>query len=175
MFWRFLLFSMTGWVLVIIDTGFLAFLPPPFSALNLTLAVLLFLLFLNVRFSAVLFLALWVGLLTEVMHITPFGIFSVSLIFTLVLSNAVFIYLFTNRSLPALLALGIFSTLTLRAIFFLATLLISVKSTLLSFSFLDYLSAIFWELILNLAFLVIFYILTRRFSKRLEATFLIKE
>ncbi len=175
MSWRFLLFLITGVFLVIINTGFLAFLPAPFYALNLTLAVLLFLLFLNIRFSTIIFLALWTGLLTEVMSITPFGIFTISLVITLVLSNALFVYLFTNRSLPALLALGIFSTLIFKAIFFSVALSLLIKSTILSFSFLDYFSVVFWELILNLSFLTVFYILVRRFSKRLEGTFLIKE
>ncbi|MEK9158766.1 MAG: hypothetical protein AAB673_02090, partial [Patescibacteria group bacterium] len=146
MLWRFLLFLMTGVLLVIIDTGFLAFLPLPFSALNLITAVLLFLLFLNVRFSTVIFLALWTGFLTELMNTTPFGIFSISLIITLTLSEIIFTYIFTNRSLPALLALGVFSTLIFRTVFFLGALLASVKLTILSFSSLDYFSATFWEL-----------------------------
>ncbi len=175
MLWRFLIFLMAGVLLVIINTGFLAFLPLQFSALNLILVILLFLIFLNVRFSTVIFLALWAGFLTELMSVTPFGIFSISLILTLILSNAVFIYLFTNRSLPALLALGVFSTLIFKAIFFLTALLMSIKSTALAFSFLDYFSAVFWELLLNLSFLIIVYILARRFNKKLEGTFLIKE
>lgn len=142
--------------------------------INLILTILLFLIFFS-RFSLALWLALLGGLLLELFTVAPFGILTATLLISLALSNLLFNYFFTNRSLPALLALGFCGTLIYQTIFFFFNLLVSLKIPLLfSLNLTDYASLALRSLVFNELFLLVIFIITNLFSKKLKSVFLVK-
>lgn len=172
-FWRFSFFIFLGFLLVAFNTGFLVFLPPPFYNLNLILVVLIFLLFLDVKFFTLLMISLWIGFLAETLNFLPFGLFTASLALTLIFTNFLFVYLFTNKTLPALVALGFLSTLIFYLFFFLLQILVSIKTAVfLPAMSRSYFLSLGWELILNIGALILFYLLAKKFNKKLEGYFL---
>lgn len=142
--------------------------------INLILTILLFLIFFS-RFSLALWLALLGGLLLELFNAAPFGVLTAALLISLSLSSLLFNYFFTNRSLPALLALGLCGTLIYHLIFFFLNLLFSLKLPLLfSLSISDFTPVLLWSLLFNNLLLVIIFLIAGRFSKKLKSVFLVK-
>lgn len=144
------------------------------TTINLVLTVSLFILFVS-RFADALWLALISGFLLELYALTPFGMILASLLLTLIVTNLLFTYFFTNRSLPALLALGFAGTLIFRFIFFVLNLVLMIKLQInFSFTFRDYILITLWEMISNTLLLLMAFILMNRFSQRLKAVFLMR-
>lgn len=143
-------------------------------AINLVLTVSLFILFVS-RFADALWLGLISGFLLELYALTPFGVILASLLLTLIVTNLLFTYFFTNRSLPALLALGFSGTLIFRSIFFLLNLVLMIKLQInFSFTFRDYILITLWEMISNILILLMAFVLLNLFSKRLKTVFLMR-
>lgn len=142
--------------------------------INLALTVSLFILFVS-RFADALWLGLISGFLLELYALTPFGVILASLLLTLIVTNLLFTYFFTNRSLPALLALGFSGTLIFRFIFFLLNLVLMIKLQIIfSFTFRDYILITLWEMISNTLLLLVAYVITNRFSQRMKTVFLMR-
>lgn len=142
--------------------------------INLVLTILLFIIFFS-RFSLTLWLALCGGLLLELFTATPFGALTAALLISLSLSNLLFNYFFTNRSLPALLALGFCGTLIYQTIFFFLNFLVSLKVPLLfSLTIADDVPLILWSLLFNNLTLLLIFLVVKKFSKKLKSVFLVR-
>lgn len=142
--------------------------------INLIFAVLLFIIFFS-RLAPALWSALFLGLLLELFTAAPFGVLTASWLISLFLSNLLFNYFFTNRSLPAFLALGFCGALIFQAVFFFLNLLVSFKLPLLfSLTLTDYASLSLRSLIFNELFLLAIFIIASLFSKKLKSVFLVR-
>lgn len=172
MVWRFLSLTAAAFLLALLHIILTALLPFSFFAPHWLLTILLFLLF-AVRPAYVFWLALLGGFFLETFSLSPFGLLTASLLFGLAGVNALFHYFFTNRSLPALLILGILGTLLFRFVFlFLSFLFVKDFANRFFSAWPDYSAVILWETILNTGLLLLIYFVVNRFSQRLKTVFL---
>lgn len=138
------------------------------------LVTLLFLLFVS-RPVYVFWLALLAGFFLELFSASAFGLLSASLILGLFGSQLLFSYFFTNRSLPALLILGLCGTLLFRFFFLILNLIIMIKTdTNFSYTLGDYFIVTLKEIFYNIIFLFILFTGANHFSRRLRTIFLIR-
>ena len=96
--------------LAALQAGFISGLPGTASGLNLALVILIFILGFN-SFNSALWWALGLGWLLEIFSFLPFGILLISLALTMVISDLLLNYFFTNRSLYSFLAMTALATL----------------------------------------------------------------
>lgn len=138
------------------------------------LVIFLFSLFVS-RPVQTFWLALLAGLFLDLFSAAPFGLLTASLLLGLSGAHFLFSYFFTNRSLPALLTLGLCGTLLFHLIFAILNLMTMIKTDInFSYSLGDYsvitLKAMFYNTIL----LFLIYIVANRFSRQLKTIFLIR-
>lgn len=138
------------------------------------LVLLLFLLFIS-RPTYVFWLALLAGFFLELFSASAYGLLSASWMLGLFGSFFLFSYFFTNRSLPALLILGLCGTLLFRIIFLILNLIMMIKTDInFSYTFGDYLIVTLKEAIYNTILLFFLFTIANRFSRRLKTVFLIR-
>lgn len=110
-------------ILAIVQIAFISGLPSWFSNLNLILIVLVFILGL-IGFQSAWWWSLGLGILMDIYHFLPFGIFLISLSSAILLTNFLLTNFFTNRSLYSFLALttlaGIFYNIILYFLSFIS-------------------------------------------------------
>lgn len=173
MFWRFLILIIGGSLLVIFQKGFLPFLPFPLSTLDLLLFTLLFIFFLSGNLKTIFFLTLWSGFLIELFNQSAFGIYTFSLLISLVLAQWFFKNFFTNRTLPSLLFLNLFFITTFHFLFLFLNILVRIKfNYIVDFSLRDFFIYFLWELLGDSIFLSILFVITNHFTKNLKSFFL---
>lgn len=136
--------------------------------------IFLFILFVS-RPAYAFWPALFIGLFLELFAATPFGLLTVSLLLSLAGVHFLFAYFFTNRSWPALLALGLCGTLFFRLIFYFLNLIIMIKGdTNFSQTFSEYFFETTKDAIYNVISLFLIFSIANRLSKRLKTVFLIR-
>lgn len=136
--------------------------------------IFLFILFVS-RPAYAFWPALFIGLFLELFAATPFGLLSVSLLLSLAGVHFLFAYFFTNRSWPALLALGICGTLLFRFIFYFLNLVMMIKGdTNFSQTFSEYFIETIKDVIYNVILLFLIFSVANRLSKKLKTVFLIR-
>ena len=138
--------------------------------------LVLFLFLLSVSRPAMAFwLALLAGFFLDLFSASPFGLLSASLLLSLAGAHFLFAFFFTNRSLPALLMLGLCGTLLFHLIFAILNLAAMIKiDTNFSFSLNDYFIITLKKMFYNTILLFLLFTITNRFSRRLKAIFLVK-
>lgn len=142
---------------------------------NLTLIFLLLLLFLG-RSSLALWLILPIGFLLELFSAAPFGLLIASFLIAIGLARLLFNYFFTNRSLPALLALCLCGTLIHYLAFWLLNLTMMIKIVApFSLTPAEYIWLMLRSVFFNLIISAIVFFLINRFSKKLKSVFLINQ
>lgn len=162
-------------IIVMAQIAIIAVLPWPYKTANLVICLLLFYLFLKNNLPTLLLFSLWSALLVEIFTNAPFGFYTLGLVVSLLFAYWLFNAVFTNRSLPAIVALGIFTTLLFRLLFWLENLLVSLKfETNFSLAPKEYWLTAAWELFFNTLILIILFLLAKRFIKKMKGTFLIK-
>lgn len=138
------------------------------------LVIFLFLLFVS-RPVPAFWLALLAGFFLELFSAAPFGLLAGSLLLSLAGAYFLFTFFFTNRSLPALLALGLCGTLLFRLIFGILNLAAMIKiDTNFSHSLNDYFIITLREMLYNTILLFLIFIVANHFSRRLKTIFLIR-
>ncbi|MEI7620114.1 MAG: hypothetical protein WCJ57_00915 [Candidatus Falkowbacteria bacterium] len=149
-------------------------LPYVFSRINIILlALILFLFFLD--FKKVVFLALGLGLLTDLFSFQLFGFYSLTLFLVVVLADFLLANWFTNRSAYSFLALTFFATLFYNFILYFFFYL----SNFLSDSGFFLWQANFWqglglELVWNAGIIFLFFWVMNLTTTRLKPVFLDK-
>lgn len=138
------------------------------------LVILLFLLFVS-RPAPAFWLALLAGFFLDLFSASPFGLLSASLLLSLVGAYFLFVFFFTNRSLLAMLGLGLCGTLLFHLIFAALNLAAIIKiDTNFSYSFNEYFIITLKETLFNAILLFLIFTVANRFSRRLKAIFLVK-
>jgi hypothetical protein len=162
-------------ITVMAQIAIIAVLPWPYKTANLILCSLLFYLFLKNNLPALLLLSFWSAILVEIFTTAPFGFYTLALFLSLLFAYWLFNAVFTNRTLPAIVALGVFTTLIFRLLFWLENLLVSLKfETNFSLAPKEYWLTVTWELLFNTLILVILFLLAKRFIKKMKGVFLVK-
>ncbi len=157
--------------LAALQAGFISGLPGAASGLNLALVVLIFILGFG-SFGFALAWAAGLGWLLETFSFLPFGVLLSGLCLTIIISNLLLNYFFTNRSLYSFLALTGLATVVYKLIISLLVLIFSVENLFLPAG--EFWLAMFSQLGLNmLASLFIFYFL-HFLGKNFKPVFLMK-
>ncbi|MBI5731804.1 MAG: hypothetical protein HY982_00390 [Candidatus Magasanikbacteria bacterium] len=175
MWWRLVGILSGGMVLTAAETALLPFFPPPFSYGSLSLTFLVLILFLSNRLSSVIFWLLWLGFLHELFSVSPAGAFLFSFLIAFCAAGWLSDYFFTNRTLPALLALGAIASVIFHFSFLVFVAAAGVKYQFSPlFSLKEYVFSFLKELAANEIFLCLFYFLINHFSRRLKSFFLLR-
>lgn len=158
-------------IIGILQVSFLTTWPWPINSLNLILSLTIFLTVI-INYRRGLFFALGGGLFLELYSSLPFGITTLSLIFTVIMINLLFNNFFTNRSFYSLLFLGLISTfiynLAILGFDFLG-LIFGISDYFFGFNFW---TSFFWQPILNLLILAIIFFTYNISTGRLKNIFL---
>lgn len=123
--------------------------------LNLTLCSIIFITLAN--YWQGLWWALGAGLILDLYSSLPFGSLTLILLLTTILINFIFKKLFTHRTFPALLSLGLIATLFYQITFLILNYffyLIKLTSFITPLNKI-YFSAFLYQIILNLIFLIL--------------------
>jgi len=160
-------------ICILLQVSFISALPAYINAIFLPLIMVIFFTVV-ISYERALVLALIGGLLLDIYSINIFGVATVSLVATTILTNFLFSHLFTNRSVYSLVALG-----TIGVIFYNASIvaLPYVINAIRSSEYqqnlgLSIFSSLGWDLGLNLASLVLLYFLFSIISPRLKPSIL---
>ncbi|RLC36956.1 hypothetical protein DRH27_04425 [Candidatus Falkowbacteria bacterium] len=162
-------------ILAIIQIAFISGLPSWFSNLNLILVVLVFILGLT-GFRYAWWWSLGLGILLDVYHFLPFGIFLISLSLAILLTNFLLTNFFTNRSLYSFLALTTLAGISYKIILYF----LSFTSNFFNISsiFLDINGSVLIDearcLAVNIAAAFFIYYFLSLISNRLKPVFLLR-
>jgi len=162
-------------ILAIVQIAFISGLPSWFSNLNLILIVLVFVLGL-IGFQSAWWWSIGLGILLDIYHFLPFGIFLISLSSAILLTNFLLTNFFTNRSLYSFLALttlaGIFYNIILYFLSFISNFF-NISSM-----FIDINGSVLIDeargLAVNIAAAFFIYFFLSLISNRLKPVFLLK-
>ncbi|NUM25408.1 MAG: hypothetical protein HUU49_02155 [Candidatus Buchananbacteria bacterium] len=139
-----------------VQVSFLTTWPRPISSLNLMLSLITFLAVI-VSYRQALIWAFVSGLFFELYTALPFGVTSLSLIFSVIAINFLFSNFFTNRSLYSLILLGFVVSVIYNLLIFLFSLVgVVAFNAVYLFNF-DFVSTFFWQPILNVLILGIIF------------------
>ncbi|MDD5071207.1 MAG: rod shape-determining protein MreD [Patescibacteria group bacterium] len=160
------------YVLAVIQVSFVAALPLGMSNLNLILIFLIFILMLS-GFRLSLGWAAGAGFLLDAYSFSPFGVYLISLFFTVLLANFLLANFFTDRSLYSFMALTFFSTLFYSLLFYFLVYLFSFPEIKINFLRAgDFWSALVYQLFFNLLSVFLLFYIVSFASKRLKPVFL---
>lgn len=120
-----------------------------------------------------LWLVLPTTLISELFSTTPFGINTISLFISFLITNWLLLNIITNRSILIVLFAGVFSFILYRLSFylFLTGAQLFGSSTNLFWS--EIIISWLWECVLTVGILVLFYILTTLFTKRFNPSYVV--
>jgi len=169
-------FILTIGLVVVIQIAFIKGLPSWLQYLNAVLVIMVFIIGLQ-SLSKALKWAAGFGLVLDVFSFSLFGIFTVSLLATTILTWFVLVNFLTNRSLYSFLAATIFATFCFEVLSNIMLYFYRIFFSLENFVGFDryFISVKIYGLIINLAVaIVVFYFLTI-LSKRYKPVFLNKE
>lgn len=157
--------------LLLVQFSFLVNFHSLIARLNLLLLVLVILVSL-VDFSWSLALVLFGGLLMDIYSNLPFGVFSLTILVTAVVLEALLLNFFTNRSLYSFVFLGLSAVFAYNGIFLsLVGLLYLVGLTDFLFNA-NLFAVILFELLSNSIILVLFFIIIDNLSNRFKTNFI---
>lgn len=158
----------------ILQIAFISGLPGWLNDINLYLAALIFILgFASFNFAA--WWAIGAGLMLELFSFLPYGIFLVGLFLTIIITNFLLNYFFTNRSLYSFLALVSLSTLIYEIIVNLMLLIFSETYGGSLFASLNSWIIILEKIAVNLILTLVVYYLIHFLLRNLRPVFLIKK
>lgn len=161
-----------AWLLGLIQISLVPLLPFPFAVLNPVLITVILLIFFF-DFNLALAVSLIGGLILEFFSAAPFGLLTSALVLTAFGVNILALIIFTNRSLPALLIIGLLGHLIYKIVFLIIYLLASVKiKTLPLPSFKDYLGLTSLEILMGTAFFCLAYLIIYQSTKKFDERFL---
>jgi rod shape-determining protein MreD len=152
-------------LIIILQLSFVKTLPLPLDNLNLVLGVVVFITLID--YQKALWVAFIFGLLMDIYSFKGFGLMSLGLILVVIIVNLLFKNLFTNRSLFSLLVLGIIATVFFEFLDFIFNHLyfyLKLATYPVTFSVLFF-QDLFWQIVLNLVFLVFVFYFYRYLSK----------
>lgn len=160
--------------IAVLQSSFVSALPSYFSNLNLVLLFLVFILIID-GLDLALFYAFAIGLTMDYLSFMPFGIYALSFIFMVLVTNFLLVNFFTNRSLYSFLALTASSSI----INFIFVLILNISvSIFLNINFIslnnEFYSSAIYQLFLNSFFMIFVYYLTNYLSNSFRPVFLIK-
>jgi len=158
-------------VLGIIQVSFLTTWPFPVNSLNLILSAVIFVTVIF-NYQRGLWWAFGGGIFWEIYSGMPFGVSSLTLIFTVVIINFLFNNFFTNRSLYSLLILGSLGTVLYNLIIFLVSIIFLSLNLGNYFAELSFWPNFFWQPILNLIILTIIFFAFHHSTSKLRNIFL---
>ncbi len=167
-----LLFSLVA----IFHSSFISALPPFFSAINLSLIVLFFVL-LFADLNTALITSLLLGFWLDIIVFSWFGLNSLSLFITIYIVYILLTNWLTNRSLYSFLALsligtGIYNLLLNILLFFWRGKQEGAPFFIISSSFW---TTMLWQMIWSAIFIILFFNLANSLSKKLKPFFLEKK
>lgn len=175
MYFRFFLNSLLIICLTAIQISFIPSLPFQINHFNLILVILIFILNLYGLRTA-LWWSAGAGLLLDIFSFSFFGIFLISLS-----ASVVFVYFllknfFTNRSLYSFLVLTVVFTIFYEMILGFLNYFISIFLTAANLSFLTmvFWQDLFYQLVFNLATVIMIFYFVNFFSNKLKPAFLLK-
>ncbi len=160
----------------IFHSAFISALPPLFSAINLSL-ILLFFVLLFIDLKTALITSVLLGFWLDILSFSFFGLNSIVLFATVAAVNFLLINWLTNRSLYSFLALSVIGTVIYNFLFYLLLFFWQgVASNSVFFLF----SASFWisllrQMMWSAAFMMVFFNLANSLSKSLKPFFLEKK
>jgi rod shape-determining protein MreD len=143
-------------VLGLIQVSFLTTWPVPVCSLNLILCLVIFITVI-ISYEKGLYLAFGSGLFLELYSALPFGLTSLGLLVMVVLTNQLFKNFFTNRSFYSLVILGFIATFLYNFIVLALSLIFVVFGFKFSFAVYDFRLNFFWQPLLNVLILSIFF------------------
>jgi len=175
-YFKWFLFTAFFFGAAIFHASFISALPPFFSAINLSL-ILLFFILLFVDFKTALIASVILGFCLDVFTFSFFGFNLLSFLFSILVVNFLLVNWLTNRSLYSFLALSAIGTLVYN--FSLYILLFFWQSGQAEDSFFLFNSS-FWislsrQILWSLIFMILFFNLANSLSKRLKPFFLEKK
>ncbi|MDD5291028.1 MAG: hypothetical protein PHZ04_02820 [Patescibacteria group bacterium] len=160
------------YILSVCQVSFIAALPLGMSYFNLILVAIIFILTLS-GFRLSLWWALGAGFLLDIYSFFPFGVYLISLFFTVLLANFLLANFFTDRSLYSSIALTFFSTLFYSLLFFLLAFLFSFPEIKIStLAGKEFWLALGYQSFFNLLFVFLLFYIVNFASKRLKPVFL---
>jgi len=174
-YWRWLWLALLALIIVILQLGFINSWPFWFDRINLVLlALILFLFFFDFKTSWPLVLIM--GFFLDALSFEFFGAYSLTLFFTLLISDFLLINFFTNRSAYSFVALTFFATIFYDFSFYSLVYL----SKFLEDKTLFLLTANFWiglilEIILHTSIIFLFFTIMNLTTNRLKPVFLDKK
>lgn len=160
--------------LIFFQMSFVTAFAAPFSNLNLILSICVFTVLIY-DFSTAAKLGLLLSLIMEIYSSMVFGVILVSLFITIIALYLLFINLFTNKSLYSLITLSALGTIVYGLLITLFNNLfyylgVSNFKFILNYNFLlNY----FFEILLNIVVLIMFFYLYNFLTKELKAYFIV--
>lgn len=175
-FLRWLAYAVFFSLVAIFHSSFISALPPFFSAINLSLILLLFVL-LFIDLNTALITSVLLGFWLDISTFSFFGLNSFSLFISILAVNFLLTNWLTNRSLYSFLALSVIGTIVYNFLFYL--LLFFWQNGVGDNTFFLF-SASFWisllrQMMWSAAFMIVFFNLANSLSKSLKPFFLEKK
>jgi len=162
--------------LSIIQVSFISGLPYFLSLFNLSIISLILILVIK-DLEYAIYWSLGFGLLFDMIYFSPFGIFILCFTLTVIFSNYLLIYLFTNRSLYSFIALTFLATIFYN---FIYIFLIFILNFITPFEFevkidINFFKDLLTEVILNIIIIIIAFYVLNFLSRKLKPVFLTKD
>jgi cell shape-determining protein MreD len=173
---KWLVYAVFFSLVAIIHSSFISALPPFFSAINLSL-ILLFFVLLFIDLNTALITSVLLGFWLDIFSFSFFGLNSVALFISVAAVNFLLINWLTNRSLYSFLALSVIGTVVYNFLFYL--LLFFWQGGITGNTFFLF-SASFWisllrQIMWSAIFMIVFFNLANSLSKSLKPFFLEKK
>lgn len=151
--------------LFLLQVGFISALPYPLNSLNLVLSVIIFFTVL-INYQTALWLAFISGVFLDLFSPLFWGAVTGAFLLTVILTNLVFNYIFTNRSIYSLMVLALFGT-------FINAFVISFFIFYAADYYqLAWFKIFLWQPLFNLIFLVVLFQAVNFTTKKFKSVFL---
>lgn len=167
-----LIFSLVA----IIHSAFISALPPFFSAINLSLIALFFIL-LFADLDTALIISILLGFWLDILSFSWFGLNAISLFVALYITNIILTNWLTNRSLYSFLALSSIGTIIYNLLLHILIFLWqgSQESSRFFFFTSSFWTSLYWQMAWSVIFMILFFNFASSLSKRLKPFFLEKK
>ena len=176
LFLRWLAYAVFFSLIAIFHSSFISALPPFFSAINLSLILLLFvLLFTNL--NTALITSVLLGFWLDISTFSFFGLNSFSLFISILAVNFLLTNWLTNRSLYSFLALSVIGTIVYNFLFYILLFFWqgSIGANIFFLFSASFWTSLLWQIIWSAAFMLLFFNLANSLSKHLKPFFLEKK
>ncbi len=173
-YWKTWVAIFLGLILVILQMGLIGFLSAPYNFLNFGILAMILWFFYKEQGLALVFL-LTFGLFLDIFHFELFGIYTLSLVATAILSSLILRNLLTNRSAYSFVALTAIATIIYNIIFCLLFYLTHIMETYyFPFWSWNFWWGLFWETGLHAVIIFVFFLIMNLTTNRLKPVFLEK-